>query len=673
VTATRMGRLALRGSAAVVAAGFALYAGLTLLIVCGSTATECSPVTDFNELYVYNALIAAAAAFCLARARYVERERAAWLAFGLGLAAWAAGEAAYTLFLDGPVEPGHPNVSDVLWLLFYPATYVGIVLLVRARVHEFRASLWLDGVVGALAMASIGAALVLGPVTSSGDGMIVALDLAFLLGDMLLLGFVVGALALTGWRPDRTWSLLGAGLVMAAVVDGFFLWQAASGATEGATLATVLWPGSTLLVAAAAWQAPSARPVRAEGWRLLAMPTAFAVAAVGVLVYDLARPVDAGALGLAIACLLAVILRMSVTVRENHELLEGSRREALTDALTGLSNRRRLMLDLEREVRYASPEAPCALTLFDLDGFKQYNDRFGHPVGDALLARLGRKLADAVGNQGVAYRLGGDEFCLVAPLGELAAGLLTETAREALTDRGRGFEVGASCGMVIIPNEASDVSSALRLADQRLYREKGEGRRSVVTQQTSDALLQVLKECEPGLDGHLQVVAALAREVGGRLGVAGSELDELTRAAELHDVGKVALPASILRKPGPLDESEWSFVRQHTLVGDRILSAAPALSSLAHVVRASHEHFDGSGYPDGIAGEDIPLAARVVAVCDAYHAMTSDRPYRAALAHWEAMEELRRCSGRQFDPVVVAAFGELMESASEGAQATRVA
>jgi two-component system, cell cycle response regulator len=435
----------------------------------------------------------------------------------------------------------------------------------------------------------------------------------------------------------------------------------------------VLWPASTLLVAAAAWQPTGNRPVRVEGWRLLAMPTAFAVAAVGVLVYDLAEPVDAGALGLAIACLLAVILRMSVTVRENHELLEGSRREALTDALTGLSNRRRLMLDLEREVRYATSEEPCALALFDLDGFKQYNDRFGHPVGDALLARLGRRLHEAVNRNGVAYRLGGDEFCVVSPLSEIAANVLAESARDALTDRGRGFEVGASCGMVMIPDEAADVSSALRLADQRLYREKGEGRRSVVSRQTSDALLQVLKECEPELDGHLQKVAALAREVGVRLGVAGPELDELTRAAELHDVGKVAVPASILRKPGPLDDSEWSFVRQHTLVGDRILSAAPALSSLAHVVRASHEHFDGGGYPDGIAGEDIPLASRVVAVCDAYHAMTSDRPYRSALAHWEALEELRKCSGRQFDPVVVAAFCELMESASEEKQATPVA
>jgi diguanylate cyclase (GGDEF)-like protein len=656
MTATRQGRLALRTAGGLALAGIVSYAAQTLWQVCGSGATA------FFELYVYNGLIAAAAAFCLARARYVERERGAWLAFGIGLFAWAAGEAVYSLFLDGPAEPAHPNAADALWLLFYPACYAGVVLLVRARVREFRASLWLDGVVGGLAMAAIGAALVLGPVVSTGGGVVVAVDLAFLLGDLLLLGFVVAALALTGWRPDRTWVLLGAGLATGAVVDGFFLWQAANGAEVGTSLAAALWPVSTLTVAAAAWLPSSPRPVRVEGWRMLAMPTVFAVAAVGVLVVDLAKPVDPGALALAMACLLAVILRMSVTVRENHELLEGSRREALTDALTGLSNRRRLMLDLEREVGYASTRDPCGLVLFDLDGFKQYNDRFGHPVGDALLARLGRRLAAAVGREAVAYRLGGDEFCVVARLREAEARSISERARAALTDRGRGFEVGASCGMVMIPDEARDVSSALRLADQRLYKEKGEGRRNVVSQQTSDALLQVLKECEPELDGHLQQVAAMARQVGDRLGLSGSELDELTRAAELHDVGKVALPASILRKPGPLDDSEWSFVRQHTLVGDRILSAAPALSSLAHVVRASHEHYDGGGYPDGLAGEDIPLAARVVAVCDAYHAMTSDRPYRGALAHWEALEELRKCAGHQFDPVVVAAFCELMDS-----------
>jgi two-component system cell cycle response regulator len=652
-------RSALRIAAALCVAGLGGYAAQAAFAICGASAT------DFFEIYVYNVLIAAAAGFCLYRAWVEPRERTAWLIVGLGLTAWAASEAYYSIFLSGPTAPSQPSVSDVLWLLFYPACYATIVLLVRARVREFRASLWLDGVVGALAMAAVGAALVLPAVGGSGNFSEVAVDMAYLLGDVLLVGFVVGAFALTEWRPDRALLLIGSGLALSAVVDGFFLWQGATGTAVDSTLVATLWPASALMVGAAAWQRPALHPRRSEGWRLLAMPASFGVAAVCVLLTGLFAPVVPTARALAICALLAVIGRMSMTLRENNALLEGTRREALTDALTGLANRRRLMVDLEAQVEVAREDAPCTLLLFDLDGFKLYNDRFGHPVGDALLARLGHRLGAAVGPTGMAYRLGGDEFCVIATLDARAALQLRDRAREALTDRGRGFEVGSSCGHVMIPAEASDVSSALRLADERLYAEKGEGRRSVVTRETSDALLQVIEECEPDLNGHVKEVSGLARDVGARLGLKATQLDELTRAAELHDVGKVAVPSSILRKPGPLDETEWSFVRQHTLVGDRILSAAPALSSLANIVRSSHEQFDGSGYPDGLAGEQIPLAARVVAVCDAYHAMTSDRPYRGARAHWEAIEELRRCAGRQFDPVVVAAFCELMDATLE--------
>jgi two-component system cell cycle response regulator len=647
--------LAFRIAVALTALGLVGYFLQATFPVCGDA------VSNFFEIYVYNALIASAAGFCLYRAWTVERERAAWLVLGAGLAAWAGAEALYSIAYANEANPPLPSFSDALWLLFYPCCYAAIVLLVRERVREFRMSLWLDGVVGALAMASVGAALVL-PAVGAGNFNEVAVDLTYLLGDVLLIGFVIGAFALTGWRPDRAWLLLGAGLVMSAIVDGYYLWM---GDNATSTVMATLWPASALTVAAAAWKRSEPRALRVEGFRLLALPAAFGLVALGVLIAGLATSIVPTSRALAIAALLAVIGRMSVTLRENHVLLEGTRREALTDALTGLANRRRLMFDLEREVSLATGAEPCALLLFDLDGFKQYNDRFGHPVGDALLARLGHRLGASVGTAGLAYRLGGDEFCVIAPLGEDAAIELRERSRAALTDRGRGFEVGSSCGLVMIPAEASDVSSALRLADERLYAEKGEGRRSVVTRETSDALLQVLEECEPDLNGHVHQVSELARDVGARLGLKAGQLDELTRAAELHDVGKVAVPSSILRKPGPLDEHEWSFVRQHTLVGDRILSAAPALSPLASVVRSSHERFDGSGYPDGLAGEQIPLAARVVAVCDAYHAMTSDRPYRGARAHWEAIEELRQCAGRQFDPVVVAAFVEVIEASIE--------
>jgi HD-GYP domain-containing protein (c-di-GMP phosphodiesterase class II) len=139
------------------------------------------------------------------------------------------------------------------------------------------------------------------------------------------------------------------------------------------------------------------------------------------------------------------------------------------------------------------------------------------------------------------------------------------------------------------------------------------------------------------------------------------ELDELTRAAELHDVGKVAIPDAILNKPGKLDDTEWEFMRQHTILGERILSAAPALRPVARIVRASHERWDGGGYPDGLAGESIPLAARIVAVCDAFEAITSDRCYRKGRSLDDARDELLRAAGSQFDSAVVDAFVEELD------------
>jgi HD-GYP domain-containing protein (c-di-GMP phosphodiesterase class II) len=161
---------------------------------------------------------------------------------------------------------------------------------------------------------------------------------------------------------------------------------------------------------------------------------------------------------------------------------------------------------------------------------------------------------------------------------------------------------------------------------------------------------------QPDLADRSSGAATLAVAVGRRLGLNSEELDELARAATLHDVGTVGLPDTILTKPGPLDKEEQDFVRQHTLLGERILNAAPALRPVATIVRASHERWDGKGYPDGLQGEDIPLAARIVAVCEAYEAMTSERCYRAARTPAAAREELRREAGRQFDPKVVDAF-----------------
>jgi HD-GYP domain-containing protein (c-di-GMP phosphodiesterase class II) len=255
-----------------------------------------------------------------------------------------------------------------------------------------------------------------------------------------------------------------------------------------------------------------------------------------------------------------------------------------------------------------------------------------------------------------AYRLGGDEFCVLADAHEVESQRLRDAAMDALSDVDGGFEVGSSCGLVMVPRDAATPSAVLQLADERLYAEKARRRRFAVGHQATSALVQALQEREPGLGQQLHDVAELARRVAVALGIKGDELEKVVRAAELHDVGKVAVPDAILSKPGPLSESEWGFMREHTIVGDRILSAAPALEDAAKLVRASHERYDGTGYPDRLRGEEIPLGARIVAVCDAFHAMTSERPYRRALAVSEALEELHRCSGAQFDPKVVRAF-----------------
>jgi diguanylate cyclase (GGDEF)-like protein len=331
--------------------------------------------------------------------------------------------------------------------------------------------------------------------------------------------------------------------------------------------------------------------------------------------------------------------------------------QASTDPLTGLGNRRLLTADLMERLESASESKPLLLMLFDLDGFKRYNDTFGHLAGDALLARLGGKLAAAVEPHGAAYRLGGDEFCVLLEGDPERLGEPLTAAAWALTEAGEEFTIRPSFGAVLLPLEADGADHALQLADERMYGRK-RGRSSDAQEQARDVLVRSMQARQPGLQEHSNGVAELAVRIGRRLGLDAEGLDEVTRAAELHDVGKVGIPDAILAKPTALDPEEWEFMRQHTVLGERILSAAPALRPVGKVVRSTHERWDGGGYPDGLAGERIPLSARIVAVCDAYEAMTSHRPYRPAPGHGYACRELAAEAGSQFDPAVVRAFLE---------------
>jgi diguanylate cyclase (GGDEF)-like protein/putative nucleotidyltransferase with HDIG domain len=606
----------------------------------------------------YWVVVIGASLLTLVRAHSLRgREALAWGLIGLGSLLWASADVYWTLVLaDNAVIPV-PSVADAGYLALYPLVFAGLCLLLSERVDGAPRTLWVDGLTAALAAGALSAAIVLQAVlhTVGGSPLGVATNLAYPFGDLILLAVVVAAFALRGWRADRTWMLLGIGIVLFWIADSYYLVTVANETYAYPSLFDGGWTACLVLFSVASWQ-PTRRAVVAEdrgAARFTAFPIAFASLGLGILVLAALATLNAVAVLLAAASLLAVFARLILSLRENAGMLVASREEALTDALTGVGNRRALNRDLERVA--TGRRDPAVLALFDLDGFKHYNDSYGHPAGDALLQRLGAKLAAHVETCGTAYRMGGDEFCVLLPRDRAhdADGEATDAAN-VLTEHGDGFVITCSFGAVAVPHEA-EAEEALRIADQRMYAHKGGGRTSA-RNQSRDVLLRALAERDPELGEHISGVAELAAAVARRLGLDAEQVEHVRHAAALHDVGKMAIPDAILDKPAALDDDEWQFIRRHTIIGERIVAAAPALRPVGALVRSSHERWDGAGYPDNLVGEDIPLGARIVSVCDAFDAMVADRPYRAGMDAADALAELERCAGSQFDPAVVAAF-----------------
>ena len=606
---------------------------------------------------IYLGLESIGVLLCAWRALAGPDHRAAWWCIAVAFACWTAGDLAWVVL---PASGDSP-ITEGLYLVFYPLCVAGAALLLSQGSERVAARMWIDGLLAALTAAALIVTLAFDPIVAAtqGDATEVAVNLSYPLGDLVLVGFVLIAFATQAWRPGRGWALFGFGMALSAVADTLYLYQDAVGTYHDGSIVDVLWPTALISCSWAAWQpwpTPSAR--HRYGIQTFIYPSAFAVVSLTLLTYDHFVPLSDGAALLATAALIVAIVRAGITLRDNTNLLRATRTEALTDGLTGLPNRRCLMYDLERVFRGEGRHhrvRPMTFAFFDLDGFKGYNDTYGHAAGDMLLDRLASRLASTVAGDGCAYRLGGDEFCVLLDDRLALDDPHLAACSAALEEQGEGFRVGASCGAVTIPHEAANPTQALQLADQRMYAAKRSSRASSGAQ-TRDVLLQVLREREPELHHHLHGVAALAGAVARRLGLTAEQLDEVTRAAELHDVGKIAIPDDILHKPAALDADEWELMRQHTIIGDRILGAAPAMRPVAQIVRASHERWDGAGYPDGLAGEQIPFGARIVSVCDAFHAMTTPRPYQRTLTDDEALAELRRCAGSQFDPAVVKAF-----------------
>jgi len=369
---------------------------------------------------------------------------------------------------------------------------------------------------------------------------------------------------------------------------------------------------------------------------------------------------------------------------ENATLLERTRELSITDELTGLHNRRHFYQVLESEqYRTKRYGRSFSLAMLDLDGFKEYNDRFGHASGDGVLQSFAQTLKSSSRKSDISFRYGGDEFTVILPATDTnrakqiidrirAKWLQTAEAQYPAVEPPLKF----SAGIAQFPKDAETGDGLVFLADSALYfAKREEGYRAVLVSDLSAippdvlsaatldqvyALAATVDARDPFTYGHSGRVAEITQTIGKTIGLAEKELADLYAASLLHDVGKVGVPDAVLTKPDVLTEEEWEIIKKHSAEGARIAGYIKGLGAVVPVIKHHHEWYDGTGYPDGLKGEEIPLGARIISVADAYDTMTTARPYRAVVSQQEALEELRRFSGTQFDPELVEAFCRAM-------------
>ncbi len=416
---------------------------------------------------------------------------------------------------------------------------------------------------------------------------------------------------------------------------------------------------------------PGAGPVRGH----LAAPLVAHGKILGMLTVDSARRGAFGAEDVGRVELFAGYVAAALL---NARLHDEVRRNAERDPVTGLYNHRAIHNRLDEELARAEAcGASLAVVMIDVDGFKLYNDTHGHQAGDAALQRVAAALREACREEDTIGRYGGDEFLVVVPglvtedAGDLARRLCDAVAARTLRLGGQVLPLRASAGVATYPRDGAGRDLLVACADARLYESKNRNEPAALGAVAPDV------SC-PGLDtssfgvltglvtavdrkdrytrAHSEQVTRLALALGQELGLSADTVRSVRLAGVLHDVGKIGVPDRILKKPGRLTPEETEIMNSHPALGEAIVAGLPDLAAIRTGVRSHHERWDGRGYPDGLAGEDIPFLGRLLAVPDCYNAMTTDRPYRAALSHAQALAEIARGAGTQFDPTIAAAF-----------------
>jgi len=527
------------------------------------------------------------------------------------------------------------------------------------------------------------------PVEGMGAGG-VTLGFVFSISSIILLGWPAGVLVVMGGptfthllqrRPPLRVAYNGSMFALSALASGLTV-EHVHGNSVGILVAKVLLCGFiyywivNLVLISAVLSADSGRSFFTVAWENITQTTApfafMASAALTLIVLWQREP------ALSIA-LLGPLLAIALYQRSTHKAIRAMRL-ALTDPLTGLGNHRSFHERLQRELVAAEEVGmPLALCLVDFDDLKSVNDRFGHPVGDLVLGQVASRLRQG----GESFRLGGDEFAVLLPghderLATAVARSIVERVA-ALQVEGVG-EVTVSAGVATYPTHGTGRDELIRLADSALYWAKKDGKNRVrayaaesilranleqiadtpdraAQYRAAESLAKAVDERDAYTGSHSQRVGDYSARIARRLGAEEPAI-ELTRlAGNLHDLGKLAIPEDVLRKPSTLSEVEKLMLERHPQIGFRMLESL-GVQPVAEWVLHHHERWDGAGYPNKLAGDQIPLGARIIFVADAFDAMTSDRAYRRAIPERDALAELERCAGTQFDPEVVKALAD---------------
>jgi diguanylate cyclase (GGDEF)-like protein len=644
------------------------------------------------RVIVYCAVSASGAVAVWAGARRNRpRPSLPWLLLGLSQLVYAAADTTFYVAHYVLGSDAYPAPADALYLAHYPLVVAGLTLLIRRRTPGRDLPGLLDASVIAVVAGLLSWLFLIAPQAPFESPTLVrVVSLAYPVMDLAMLAVALRMILGAGCRPVSFY-LLSGNLLAIFTADTMYSYQQLNGAYHAGNFLDAIWLSGNLALGAAALHPAMDRlgersPASDSGLgpvRVAALFVAALVAPVALLVeYATGAVREVPVIAGACAVLFALTLgRMAGLVAEQ-------RRLAVTDVLTGLRTRRFLEAALPVEIaRACRTGGSVGLFIIDIDHFKSINDRYGHPAGDQALTEVAGRLGSAARSGALLARYGGEEFALLSPgAGPDELAVVAERLRAAVG--GRPIElaehelaaVTVSVGAASCPLHAEDPTELVAIADRALYRAKALGRdRAVIGDGVAVA------PCASGVRGDqvpmvdfLQYVADQVdawlssyehgRAIGRWVGRLSSELghDPATTAraelaGRLHDVGKVVIPPEILTKVGALAPEEWAMLREHPNHGALLIGVVPGLDAVAGIVRQHHERFDGTGYPDRRTGTEILVEARILAVCDSWAAMRSDRPYQRMLGEDQAREQLWMGRGSQFDPEIVDLFLDLHE------------